>query len=99
MESAHGEPHVRSDQASISRVIGFVPYWSDRCCHDGRCLSTQTAEKDFLLVLRHCTAVIQLAAGPVPDTPRASPTPPRRCGPTCWPARRPPCCDWCAPAP
>jgi hypothetical protein len=43
MESAHGEPHIASDRASINAVIRFFPCWSDRCCHDGRCLSSQTA--------------------------------------------------------
>src|SRR6266480_5346402 len=47
MESAHRQPHNRSDQASISGVIGLVPCRSDRCCHDGRCLSSQTAERFF----------------------------------------------------
>ena len=42
MGSAHGVPHVRSDRASITRVIGFAPCRSDRCCHDGRCFSSQT---------------------------------------------------------
>src|SRR6266516_2162116 len=45
MESAHGKPHAHSDRASISGVIGLVPCRSDRCCHDGRGLSTQTAGK------------------------------------------------------
>src|SRR5882762_10332485 len=45
MESAHGEPHVLSDRASISRVIGFFPCRSDRCCHDERGFSSQTAVK------------------------------------------------------
>src|SRR5258706_9223002 len=99
MESAHGEPHAVSDQASISRVIGFVPYWSDRCCHDERRLSTQTAEKGFLLVLSYCTAAIERQTVLAPDTPRASPTPPSRCGPTSWPAHRLPFCDLSAPAP
>ena len=30
---------------SIKAVIGFTPCWSDRCCHDGRCLSLQTGGK------------------------------------------------------
>ena len=35
MESARGVPHVLNDQGSITKVIGFVPRRSDRCCHDG----------------------------------------------------------------
>jgi hypothetical protein len=39
--------HCRSGRrsgrrASISVVIGFIPRRSDRCCHDGRCVSLQT---------------------------------------------------------
>ena len=56
MDVAHGEPHACSDQVSISGVIGLVLCWSDRCCHDGRCFSTQTVVSGSVLLFRSVAA-------------------------------------------